>query len=384
MRPPSEVQVLGEFARRWRPACPRARPRAGRSPGRGRPRRARRARAPPRRGRCRRPSRRRSGRARRSARSRPSARARTPIALIPVPQTTATASGASVPARSSAQRSFSTTVVGAAQASAADGGRVGGHLGGEIEAGEVDVGLCDAVAPAASTLRAPPHRRSRSTRSTPTKCGLEPGPSPRPTTSPSSVSATACVFEPPPSTRRRAGGSPVIAPTPGARALCGEQQVGELLGAVVLQHERVRLHGAQHRDRVRRAPRRRARAARIRRPPRSARGCRRRAARPAAPRRPRRVTRAGTSITWSSGRNGRVPPLRRFTTRVCAGVADQPRQQLDRRLGVEGAAALLERRRLGVDATGRRTARAVRARPPARRRRAVGSCSCSSSTSSWA
>ena len=99
------------------------------------------------------------------------------------------------------------------------------------------------------------------------------------------------------------------------------------------------------------------------------------AAAAAASARPRPI-RAGTSTTSSSARPAIVPSLRTSTTWTLAVVRGERADQSDRRLAVEGAATLLEQRRLLVQRSGRGTARAAHARsrrpsPRAGRRRAA-------------
>ena len=60
-----------------------------------------------------------------------------------------------------------------------------------------------------------------------------------------------------------------------------------------------------------------------------------------------RMTRAGTSTTSSGGSPAIVPPLRTSTTWTSPLAGASERDQRRRRLAVEGAAALLEQRRLG-------------------------------------
>ena len=67
-----------------------------------------------------------------------------------------------------------------------------------------------------------------------------------------------------------------------------------------------------------------------------------------APARPSRST-AGTSMTASSARKPKVPSLRTLTTCTSPGVAEQRREQRDRRLRVERAAPLAEQFRLRVE-----------------------------------
>ena len=163
--------------------------------------------------------------------------------------------------------------------------------------------------------------------------------------------------------------------------------------------------------RGRRAPPPPARAARSRRRARRDRRCRRRSGAAGSGVMPEAPIVAGTSITWSSGRNGQRAVVADVDHLDVAAVGGERGEQVDRGLGVERAAAPLERRRLGVDRrvgvereqlvldgghgvrarhrTGRRSARAARRRARSSsagsttgRRRAARPATAGSSTSS--